>query len=204
MMFQSHWGEGTRKIKEQYEQSLFDLRGRIDDVANCKTVAEVRNKRAQYELGEFQKRVEDTARVIDNDKSKIKNLEREICALRENKELLNKSLKEQLADLDKYRLNRDETWSNLVDLLDKLDDELFRRISVEYNNQTLREHIEFLKQIHEKGSKPNLILIFLTVLDRFNNDCILSRIGRDEPIGRGIAIQRPNRVLQGSVKACDR
>lgn len=150
-LLKAHWGEGTRKIKEQYEQTLFDLRSRIDDVANCKTVAEVRNKRAQYELGEFQKRCDDTVRVIDNDKTKIKNLEREICALRENRDLLNKSLKDQLADLDKYRLNRDETWSNLVDLLDRLDDELFRRISVEYNNQTLREHIEFLKQIHEKG-----------------------------------------------------
>lgn len=147
---QAHWGEGTRKIREQYEQSLFDLRGRIDDVANLKTIAEVRNKRAQYENNEFQKRVDDTCRIIDNDKTKIKNLERELVQLRENKEILNKSLKDQLNDLDKYRLNRDETWSNLVDLLDKLDDELFRRISVEYNNQTLREHIEFLKQIHEK------------------------------------------------------
>ena len=37
-----------------------------------------------------------------------------------------------------------------MDLLDKLDDELYRRIAVEYNNQTLREHIEFIKQINEK------------------------------------------------------
>lgn len=147
---QAHWGDDTHKVREEYEQSLFDVRGKIDDVANMKTIADVRNKRAQYENLEFQRRAEDTHRATGNDKTKIGNLERELDQCRDSKELLAKSLQDMYSDLDKYRANRDNTWSNLVDLLDKLDDELYRRIAVEYNNQTLREHIEFVKQINEK------------------------------------------------------
>lgn len=147
---QLHWGDGTRKVRDTYEQNLFDMRTRIDDTANLKTVADVRHKRAQYENGEFQKRCDDTLRVNDAEKNKIRNLERELGQLRENEQLLKRSVADEIKDIEKYRSNRDETWNNLVDLLDRLDDELFRRISVEYNNQTLREHIEFVKQINEK------------------------------------------------------
>jgi intermediate filament protein if len=147
---QNHWGEGTRQVRDTYEQNLFDMRTRIDDVANLKTIADVRNKRAQYETSELQKRFDDTIKLNDSDKNKIKCLERELCQLCESGEHLRKSCEDEKKDIEKYRKNRDEVWSNLVDLLDKLDDELYRRISTEYSNQTLREHIEFIKQINER------------------------------------------------------
>ncbi len=147
---QLNWGDETRKIRETYEQSLFDLRGRIDDVSNLKTLADIRNKRAQYENQEYQKRTDDIGRLNENERNKIKNLERELVNLRESNVLLKKSIDDQISDIEKYRHNRDEAWTNLVDLLDKLDEELFRRIAVEYNNQTLREHIEFVKQVNER------------------------------------------------------
>ncbi len=147
---QSSWGDDTRKVREAYEQNLFDMRTRIDDVANLKTIADVRNKRSSYENCEYQRRLNDTIKLNDNEKQKIKNLERELCVARESNELLKKSIADELCDIEKYRLNRDETWAQLVELLDKLDDELYRRISVEYNNQTLREHIEFVKAVNER------------------------------------------------------
>jgi hypothetical protein len=147
---QLNWGSETRDIREKFEQNLFDVRTRIDDVANLKTVADVRNKRAQYENGEYQKRAEDNVRLGDQDKTKIKNMERELVQLRESAEMYKRSVSDQIHDIEKNKLTRDETWANLVDLLDKLDDELYRRIAVEYNNQTLREHIEFIRQINEK------------------------------------------------------
>lgn len=147
---QCHWGDETRNVREHYEQSLFDLRTRIDDAANLKTVADVRHKRAQYENCELQKRLDDTARYHENEKTKIKNLERELVQLRENNENMKKAVGDEIREIEKNRQMRDDTWANLVDLLDKLDDELFRRIAVEYNNQTLREHIEFVKQVNER------------------------------------------------------
>jgi len=147
---QNTWGEGTRQVREQFEQNLFDMRGRIDDVAHLKTIADVRYKRAQYENGQNQLQLEDLFRANENDREKLRNLERELCNLLENNDTMKKAVADEINDIEKYKEQRDNTWANLVALLDQLDDELFRRIAVEYNNQTLREHIEFIKQINER------------------------------------------------------
>jgi len=147
---QNTWGEATRQVREQFEQNLFDMRGRIDDVAHLKTIADVRFKRAQYENGQNQLQLEDLFRANENDREKLRNLERELCNLLETNDTMKKAVADEIADIEKYKEQRDNTWANLVGLLDQLDDELFRRIAVEYNNQTLREHIEFIKQINER------------------------------------------------------
>lgn len=147
---QAAWGEGSRQVREQYEQNLFDMRGRIDDVAHLKTIADVRHKRAVYENGEYQRQLEDNYRVSDAHSSKIKNLERELVQLNDSHENLKQAVASEIKDIERFKANRDDTWAGLVELLDRLDDELFRRIGVEYNNQTLREHIEFVKQINER------------------------------------------------------
>lgn len=147
---QAGWGEGSRQVREQFEQSLFDMRGRIDDVAHLKTIADVRHKRAVYENGEYQKQLEDNYRVSDAHAGKIKNLERELVQLNDSHDNLKQAVAAEIKDIERFKANRDDTWAGLVELLDRLDDELFRRIGVEYNNQTLREHIEFVKQINER------------------------------------------------------
>ena len=147
---QATWGEASRQVREQYEQNLFDMRGRIDDVAHLKTIADVRHKRAVYENGEYQRQLEDNYRVSDAHGNKIKNLERELVQLNDSHDCLKQAVAAEIKDIERFKANRDDTWAGLVELLDRLDDELFRRIGVEYNNQTLREHIEFVKQINER------------------------------------------------------
>lgn len=147
---QATWGEGSRQVREQFEQSLFDMRGRIDDVAHLKTIADVRHKRAVYENGEYQRQLEDNYRVSDAHGQKIKGLERELVQLNDSHDNLKQAVAAEIKDIERFKANRDDTWAGLVELLDRLDDELFRRIGVEYNNQTLREHIEFVKQINER------------------------------------------------------
>lgn len=147
---QANWGEASRQVREQFEQSLFDMRGRIDDVAHLKTIADVRHKRAVYENGEYQKQLEDNYRVSDAHAAKIKNLERELVQMNDSHDNLKQAVAAEIKDIERFKANRDDTWAGLVELLDRLDDELFRRIGVEYNNQTLREHIEFVKQINER------------------------------------------------------
>lgn len=147
---QATWGDASRSVREQFEQSLFDMRGRIDDVAHLKTIADVRHKRAVYENGEYQKQLEDNYRVSDSHANKIKGLERELIQLNDSHDNLKQAVASEIKDIERFKANRDDTWAGLVELLDRLDDELFRRIGVEYNNQTLREHIEFVKQINER------------------------------------------------------
>jgi len=145
----AHWGEESRQIREKYEQSLFDMRGRIDDVAHLKTIADVRNKRAAYENGEYQIQLEDIYREKDGYAAKIKALERELAQLEDSHKNLKQAVAGEIKDIERFKANRDDTWNALRELLDRLDDELFRRIGIEYNNQTLREQIEFIKQINE-------------------------------------------------------
>jgi len=147
---QATWGDASRQVREQFEQSLFDMRGRIDDVAHLKTIADVRHKRAVYENGEYQKQLEDNYRVSNAHADKIRGLERELVQLNDSHDNLKQAVAAEIKDIERFKANRDDTWAGLVELLDRLDDELFRRIGVEYNNQTLREHIEFVKQINER------------------------------------------------------
>jgi prefoldin subunit 5 len=145
-----NWGDESRQVREKYEQSLFDMRGRIDDVAHLKTIADVRNKRAAYENGEYQIQLEDIHREKNGYSDKIKALERELDQLNDSHDNLKKAVAAEIKDIERFKSNRDDTWAGLVELLDRLDDELFRRIGLEYNNQTVREQIEFIKQINER------------------------------------------------------
>lgn len=148
------WGYDTRDVRDKYEQHLFDVRTRIDDEASLRALSDVRTKRAQFEAGEFQHRAEDTNKLTEAGQLKIKNMEREIAQLRDTKDTYKGLVTDQLLEIEKNKLARDETWTNLVVLLDRLDDEAYKRICVEFNNQTLREHIDFIKQINE-------VLIFI-------------------------------------------
>jgi hypothetical protein len=150
------WGYDTKDVRDKYEQHLFDVRTRIDDEANLKALADVRNKRSQFETNEFQHRAEDTNKQLESGQNKIKNMEREIAQLRDTKDTYKSLVTDQLLDIEKNKLARDETWTSLVELLDKLDDESYKRIAVEFNNQTLREHIDFIKKINEVNYRKNV------------------------------------------------
>ena len=145
----NRWGSDTRGIREKYEQHLFDVRTRIDDEANMRAFADVRSKRSQFEKSEFQLRAEDTNKYGEAAKNRIKNMEREVVQLKDSCETYKGLVTDQLMEIEKNKAARDDTWASLVDLLDKLDDQSYKRVAVEYNNQTLREHIEFIKQINE-------------------------------------------------------
>jgi len=144
------WGEDTRKVREQYDQNLLEMRGCIDEVAHLKTIADVRNKRAAYESGEFKYQLEEGTRLEEKQNNKIKGLERELLQLNDSYNFLKQAVDQEMKDIERHKGNRDDTWASLIELLDRLDDELFKRITTEYGNQTLREQIEFLRQINER------------------------------------------------------
>jgi intermediate filament protein if len=147
---QSRWGEGSKLVKQQFEGDLFNLRTRIDDTANLKAIADVKLKRAQYEINDMQYRYEDLVRLRDSDKSKIGGLGYELEQTDSSRRSIYESIEDQNADIEKYRAQRDNIWMQMNDLLDRLDDEVLKRVSTEYNNQTLKEHIEFIKYVHER------------------------------------------------------
>ena len=147
---QNKWGEGSRLVKKQFEGDLFNMRTRIDDTANLKAIADVKLKRAQYEINDMQYRFDELNRLRESDQNKLGRLGYELEQTGYSKEGLHKSIDDQNEDIERYRTQRDNCLMQMSELLDRLDDELLKRVSIEYNNQTLREHIEFIKNIHER------------------------------------------------------
>lgn len=45
---QSTWGDESRSVREEFEQSLMDTRQGIDEIAHLKTVSDIRQKRWAY------------------------------------------------------------------------------------------------------------------------------------------------------------
>lgn len=144
------WGSETREIRTQFDGDLYDVRTRIDDTANLKAIADVKLKRLQSEINEYQGRLETLEKFREDDHYKILDLERELEQTKSSLDTLDSSINEENADIDKYREQRDHLWNQMVDLLDNLDSELLNRLSIEHTNQTLRENIEFSNAIHER------------------------------------------------------
>lgn len=147
---QSTWGDGTRRVRDQHENNLFDLRARIDDVAHLKTIADIRTKRAGYEKDQNEYLMVDILHTSESSKEKLHSLERKLNNLIQTNHDLKEAFTHEANDIENMKRNRDNIWSNLMVTLDQLDNEMMKRIAVEYNNQTLREHIEFVKQINER------------------------------------------------------
>ena len=110
----------------------------------------MRNKRALYENNEYQKQLENICLEREEYQHKIRNLERQLVQLEDSQACLKEATQAEIKDIERYKTTRDNTWTLLVELLDKLDDELFKRIGLEFSNQTLKEQIEFNWQRNER------------------------------------------------------
>jgi hypothetical protein len=86
---------------------------------------------------------------LESDEKKIECLVDQVSNSEETINYLKKSFNEKLLEVEKTKDERDTQWQILTSVMNKLDKELFRRISIEYANQTLREHIECIHQINK-------------------------------------------------------
>lgn len=175
----------NQKVKEEYELVISDIRSRVDTVAHLKTIAEVSYRRANYEHDEHRRKIEENNLVVDITTNKINRLECELTQLRESHSCLLQATEAELQLYARYKKNRDEAMKTLQELLDKLDDELFKRIGMEYNNQTLREQLEFIWQVNQRElvemSHLSQVLPFNEQVDFYKDQLkrVISLIRRD-------------------------
>lgn len=149
-LIRQSWGEGSRKIKEQYEPILHDARVNIDEITKEKSLAEIRSKRAEYDAANYKRQHDDTLNLINFDRAKIKNLEQLIEENRVELELLRNQINDAESDINKYQNEIRRLNADLQDLLAKLDEETLRRVQLENEKQTLQEQIPFINAIHEQ------------------------------------------------------
>ena len=107
-------------------------------------------KRSSYDHAEHRRKMEDNNLIVDAHTNKIKTLEAELAQMKESQSCLLQATNAELQMYDRYKKAKDNAISTLSELLDRLDDELFKRIGMEYNNQTLREQLEFVLQINKR------------------------------------------------------
>lgn len=145
-----NWGLGTKGVKKQFESDLHLLRVRIDDTANLKALADVKLKRAQHQIVDYQNQTENLVRLQDANKYKVLDLEGELQQTKVSIDTLKKEMDDECADIVKYKNQYDLVKKNLGDMMDKYDSETLKRLSIEHSNQTIRENIEFMRQVNER------------------------------------------------------
>lgn len=145
-----NWGEESRIIREKYEPELAEARILIDDTTKEKAAAEIKAKRAEYELLNFKRLYDEHLYINQADRAKISNLEYLYQENQAELDLLNRQMTDASLDIQKYKNEIARLSEDLKRLLEDLDQETLRRIKLENEKQTLEEQIPFMNAIHEQ------------------------------------------------------
>jgi intermediate filament protein if len=159
----SKWGFDSDRFKSQFEPQLNDLRKTIDLATVDKAKAEIRAKRAEFDLIYYKKLSDDISQWTNQDKLKINSLQSTIEENQRELEHLQRLMQDLMQDIDKYRNEMKHLYEEISRLLIELDHETMARIKIENEKQTLEEQIPFLSAIHEQEmnelrnlSSPNI------------------------------------------------
>ncbi|CAF2939828.1 unnamed protein product [Rotaria sp. Silwood2] len=159
----SKWGLDSDKYKSEYEPELNNLRKTIDLATVEKAKAEIRAKRAEFDLIYYKKLVDDLNQWTNQDKLKINSLQSTIDENQREFEHVQRLMADSMSDIEKYRNEMKHLYEEISRLLIELDQETMARIKIENEKQTLEEQIPFLSAIHEQEmnelrnlSSPNI------------------------------------------------
>ncbi|CAF3159325.1 unnamed protein product [Rotaria socialis] len=159
----SKWGLDSDKYKSEYEPALNNLRKQIDLATVEKAKAEIRSKRAEFDLIYYKKLVDDINQWTNQDKLKMNSLQSTIDENQREFEHVQRLMADAMSDIEKYRNEMKHLYEEISRLLIELDQETMARIKIENEKQTLEEQIPFLSAIHEQEmnelrnlSSPNI------------------------------------------------
>ncbi|RNA18535.1 intermediate filament ifa-1 [Brachionus plicatilis] len=145
-----NWGEESRIIREKYEPELAEARILIDDTTKEKAAAEIKAKRAEYEVLNFKRLYDENVYISQADRTKISNLEYLHQENQAELDILKRQIADASTDIEKYKNEIARLSEDLKRLLEDLDQETLRRIKLENEKQTLEEQIPFMNAIHEQ------------------------------------------------------
>ncbi|CAF1392553.1 unnamed protein product [Didymodactylos carnosus] len=146
----SRWGIDSDRLRQEYEPHLNDARHKIDQATADKARAEIKSKRAEFDVLNYRRLCDDVQQWTNADRGKISTLE---ATLRENQaelEHLHRLMNDSMNDIEKYRNEMKHLYEEISRLLVELDTETMARIKTENEKQTLEEQIPFLSAIHEQ------------------------------------------------------
>lgn len=147
---ESRWGTLSISTQETLENDLDLLREKIENNETLRDNFNCNLSRALYEQGEFEFRNDELRSLIENMRNEKIQLNQEISNKSETLKNLEMNIDRERGEISKYQSQRDLTWSNITDLYNTFNFERAKRISIEHASNTLREKIDFLKQVFEK------------------------------------------------------
>lgn len=159
----SKWGLDSNHFKSQYEPTLNDLRKTMDSATNERSKAEMKWKRADFDIQFYKRLVDDVHQWTNQDKIKINSLQSTLEENQREFDHLQRLMSDAMSDIEKYRNEMKHLYEEISRLLVELDQETMSRIKIENEKQTLEEQIPFLSAIHEQEmnelrnlSSPNI------------------------------------------------
>jgi len=138
------------RLRVEFEPILADARRTIDAATADKAKAEIRAKRAEFDLLNYKRLCDDVQQWVNADKAKIQTLEATLNENQQELEHLHRLMGDSMSDIEKYRNEMKHLYEEISRLLLELDHETMARIKVENEKQTLEEQIPFLSAVHEQ------------------------------------------------------
>nr|UFQ72724.1 intermediate filament b-like protein [Macrostomum hystrix] len=154
------WGKETERVKVTYETELNQLRKLLGDSDKYKADSEVRISSLEDQLNELQVLLDEANRQHQVDHDTIDKLNQQLADYDGEISLLRRRVAtfddERTRDQKELKRLRDEVNRLRVDL----DTETLNHINAENDAQSLREQLEFMKQIHESELKELAALAY--------------------------------------------
>nr|UFQ72716.1 intermediate filament b-like protein [Macrostomum spirale] len=154
------WGKETERVKQTYETELAQLRKLLDGSEKHKAEAEVRISSLEDQLNELQVLLDEANRQHQMDGDTIDKLNQQLADYDGEISLLRRRVatfdEERSRDQKEIKRLRDE----VTRLRRDLDSETLNHINAENEAQSLREQLEFMKQIHESELKELAALAY--------------------------------------------
>uniref|UniRef100_A0A1I8GR35 Intermediate filament b-like protein n=2 Tax=Macrostomum lignano TaxID=282301 RepID=A0A1I8GR35_9PLAT len=154
------WGKETERVKQTYETELAQLRKLLDDSEKQKAEAEVRISSLEDQLNELQVLLDEANRQHQVDRETIDKLNQQLADYDGEISLLRR----RVATFDEERSRDQKEIKRLRDEVNRLrgdlDAETLNHINAENEAQSLREQLEFMKQIHESELKELAALAY--------------------------------------------
>ena len=144
------WGAATRATIQKYDPDLEKTRKYADNLSEDVNKARVRARRLDYEVAKFHRRYEIEAIGSAEEIEKIRNLENILAQSISELEMLNKSIGEKSIEIKEAYAHNSKLNDQLEVLLNRFDEESYKTLQLDNENQTLGEQIKFLSEVYEK------------------------------------------------------
>nr|UQT06012.1 intermediate filament-like protein 1 [Theama mediterranea] len=154
------WGKETERIKQLYDTELAQLRKLLEHADRDKADLQVRLTSVEDQLTESQNQLEDANRQHMIDRETLDKMNTNLSDLESEVNLLRRRVNSLEEEKKRVKKDNEKMHAEILTLRMNLDNETVAHINAENEAQSLRETIEFMKQLHDSEMKELAALAY--------------------------------------------